>query len=298
MMPCSSRISSTMPVGLPPSMMSTPRPAMFVAMVTAPGRPACAMICASCSWYFAFNTLCGTPRCKQAGQAVEIGDQVDDLRQLSPHFADRWPARASPQTSISLDKPFDADIFQPLEADDLRQTARFAAGELPPSFTLSCRALISSSRVADALQSLLHLANFFRLHQAQRFLVRVEFQLVQRVLQVVALALRYRQSAVSAWRQNSSCCRSFKLAQFQDMRGAGSRPGQTPAANRLSGVRSRVRTLRWNAYRPAPVAVGFRIAESRRSSRVVWLLRSYRPRPEDRVRATGRCVGMTAAGRP
>ena len=46
-MPCSSiamRISA-----LPPSLMSVPRPAMLVAMVTAPGTPACAMICASCS---------------------------------------------------------------------------------------------------------------------------------------------------------------------------------------------------------------------------------------------------------
>ena len=35
---------------LPPSWMSVPRPAMLVAMVTAPSRPAWAMMCASCSW--------------------------------------------------------------------------------------------------------------------------------------------------------------------------------------------------------------------------------------------------------
>ena len=35
---------------LPPSWMSVPRPAMLVAIVTALGTPACAMICASCSW--------------------------------------------------------------------------------------------------------------------------------------------------------------------------------------------------------------------------------------------------------
>ena len=39
-----------------------PRPAMLVAMVTAPLRPACATISASCSWYLAFSTTCLMPR--------------------------------------------------------------------------------------------------------------------------------------------------------------------------------------------------------------------------------------------
>ena len=37
-----------------------PRPAMFVAIVTAPRRPAWATIAASRSWYFAFSTTCWT----------------------------------------------------------------------------------------------------------------------------------------------------------------------------------------------------------------------------------------------
>ena len=44
-----------------PSLMSTPRPAMFVAIVTAPGWPASLMISASRSCCFAFRTLCGMP---------------------------------------------------------------------------------------------------------------------------------------------------------------------------------------------------------------------------------------------
>ena len=44
--------------GLPPSRMSVPRPAMFVAIVTAPERPACATISASRSWSLALRTLC------------------------------------------------------------------------------------------------------------------------------------------------------------------------------------------------------------------------------------------------
>ncbi|MMZ64770.1 hypothetical protein D1872_271230 [compost metagenome] len=44
-----------------PSRMSVPRPAMLVAMVTAPASPAREMISASSAWYFAFRTLCLTP---------------------------------------------------------------------------------------------------------------------------------------------------------------------------------------------------------------------------------------------
>ena len=47
--------------GLPPRMMSVPRPAMLVAIVTAPRRPAWATISASRSWYLAFRTWCGMP---------------------------------------------------------------------------------------------------------------------------------------------------------------------------------------------------------------------------------------------
>ena len=43
----------------PPRIISVPRPAMFVAIVTALYLPACAIISASFSWYFAFNTWCG-----------------------------------------------------------------------------------------------------------------------------------------------------------------------------------------------------------------------------------------------
>ncbi len=44
------------PSGLPPSTMSVPRPAMLVAMVTAPLRPAWAMISASLAWCLALST--------------------------------------------------------------------------------------------------------------------------------------------------------------------------------------------------------------------------------------------------
>ena len=42
--------------------MSVPRPAMLVAIVIAPGWPACATISASRSWYLALSTSCFSPR--------------------------------------------------------------------------------------------------------------------------------------------------------------------------------------------------------------------------------------------
>ena len=61
--------------GLPPSLMSTPRPAMFVAIVTAPGWPASATMSASraaCSG-LAFRTVCGMPRLVRRS-AEQLGD--------------------------------------------------------------------------------------------------------------------------------------------------------------------------------------------------------------------------------
>ena len=51
-----------MPAGSPPSLMSVPRPAMLVAIVTAPDRPACATTPASFSWNLALSVSCLIPR--------------------------------------------------------------------------------------------------------------------------------------------------------------------------------------------------------------------------------------------
>ena len=60
---CIRRISAlAMYSALPPSIISVPRPAMLVAMVTAPFLPAWATISASLSWYLAFSTSCLMPR--------------------------------------------------------------------------------------------------------------------------------------------------------------------------------------------------------------------------------------------
>ena len=56
------RSSEARPAGSPPSLMSVPRPAMFVAIVTAPLRPAWATTPASFSWNLAFSVSCPIPR--------------------------------------------------------------------------------------------------------------------------------------------------------------------------------------------------------------------------------------------
>ena len=78
---------------LPPSWMSVPRPAMLVAMVTAPSRPACATMCASCSWKRALSTLC-----VDAFLVEVLGEQ---LGLLDRHGADqhRLAASCSPRGS-------------------------------------------------------------------------------------------------------------------------------------------------------------------------------------------------------
>ena len=70
---------------LPPSWMSVPRPAMLVAMVTAPGLPASATIYASCSCWRAFRTLWGMP------SALSIPDSISDFSILVVPTSSGWP---------------------------------------------------------------------------------------------------------------------------------------------------------------------------------------------------------------
>ena len=72
--------------GLPPSMMSVPRPAMLVATVTAPSRPAWAMIAASRAWFFAFSTSCGMPRLSR------YFARISDFSTLAVPTSTGWPA--------------------------------------------------------------------------------------------------------------------------------------------------------------------------------------------------------------
>ncbi len=67
--------------GSPPSLMSVPRPAMLVAIVTAPLRPAWAMIPDSFSWNLALRTSCLIPR------RLSISPRISDFS--TRHRADQ-----------------------------------------------------------------------------------------------------------------------------------------------------------------------------------------------------------------
>ena len=73
--------------GLPPNIMSVPRPAIFVATVTAPTAPALAMIAASRSCCLAFNTSWATPL------RFNIADSSSDFSTLTVPTNTGWPLR-------------------------------------------------------------------------------------------------------------------------------------------------------------------------------------------------------------
>jgi len=57
---------------LPPSLMSVPRPAMLVAMVTAPFAPASSMIMASRAWFLALSTSCLMPMRRSSNESISL----------------------------------------------------------------------------------------------------------------------------------------------------------------------------------------------------------------------------------
>src|SRR3954462_11420832 len=91
-------------LGVAASRMSTPRPAMLVATVTAPRRPAWATICASRSWFFAFKTLCSIPR------RLRTPDKRSDFSIDTVPTSTGWPcslrARMSSATAFHFSSSF------------------------------------------------------------------------------------------------------------------------------------------------------------------------------------------------
>ena len=61
---------------LPPKIISVPRPAMLVAIVTALGLPACAIISASRSCCLALRTLCWMPSCVSNSESTSLASMV------------------------------------------------------------------------------------------------------------------------------------------------------------------------------------------------------------------------------
>ena len=85
-----------------PSLMSVPRPAMFVAIVTAPRWPARETISASCWWYLAFRTVWITP------VRFSIRDSTSDESTLTVPTSTGWPrlfaSSISRTTAVNLSR--------------------------------------------------------------------------------------------------------------------------------------------------------------------------------------------------
>ena len=88
------------PSGLPPRMMSTPRPAMLVATVTAPMRPAWATISASRKCCLAFRTSWGMPRL--SSRRDRCSDFDTDAVPTSTGCPVAWRSAMSSTTAANL----------------------------------------------------------------------------------------------------------------------------------------------------------------------------------------------------
>ena len=76
--------------GLPPSWISVPRPAIFVAMVIAPETPACATMAASLSWWRAFNTSNLTSGAAWCSSSATISDFSTEVVPTRTGWPRRW----------------------------------------------------------------------------------------------------------------------------------------------------------------------------------------------------------------
>src|SRR5262249_30566112 len=96
------RISLDRKSALPPSRMSVPRPAMLVAIVTAPSRPAWATISASRSWYLALSTSWRTPRFLRSLESTS--DFSIDTVPTSTGWPPSWHLMMSSTTALNFSR--------------------------------------------------------------------------------------------------------------------------------------------------------------------------------------------------
>ena len=101
-MPDSRSASSVRCSALPPSLMSTPRPAMLVAIVTAPGCPASAIVSPSSSAYsgLALSTACLMPFSFSC--ADSSSDTSTEIVPTSTGWPASWRAWISRTTAAHL----------------------------------------------------------------------------------------------------------------------------------------------------------------------------------------------------
>ena len=102
-----------------PSLMSVPRPAMLVAIVTAPRWPALATISASLAWFFAFKTLCGIP------SRSSNWDNNSDVSTATVPIKIGWPFSWSSLTKATTAINLERKLGYNKSGSSIRCTGRF-----------------------------------------------------------------------------------------------------------------------------------------------------------------------------
>ncbi len=85
-------------------MMSVPRPAMLVATVTAPLRPAWATMCASLACSLALSTVCGMPR------RLSSPDSRSDFSTEVVPTSIGWPSACRSAMSSMIAEYFESSV--------------------------------------------------------------------------------------------------------------------------------------------------------------------------------------------
>ena len=98
-------LASSVSIGLPPSKMSTPRPAMLVARVICFKRPAWDTICASRSWFFAFKISNCKPSCFRLSASNSF------LAILTVPINTGWPFLLRSLTSLAMALNFASSVL-------------------------------------------------------------------------------------------------------------------------------------------------------------------------------------------
>ena len=112
---------------LPPSWMSVPRPAILVAIVTAPNFPASPTICASCSCWRAFNTLCWILA------FFSIWDRASDFSIEVVPTKIGWPLSCAVWISSTIAVYFSSAVRYTRSSSSMREIGRFVGTSTTPS---------------------------------------------------------------------------------------------------------------------------------------------------------------------
>ena len=96
---------------------------MLVAIVTEPSWPACWMISASRAWFFAFSTLCSTPR------RVSIPESISEISTEIVPTSTGWPRSCASAISSTTARYFASFVLKMKSFWSIRTMSRWVGIE-------------------------------------------------------------------------------------------------------------------------------------------------------------------------